>query len=119
MIRDSYPLPRIDDVLSVLSGCRYFSVLDMKSGYHQIEVAPEDRSKTAFSIGTGLYEWVRMPFGLVNALATFSCLMTTLLAKLSFEEVVYYLDDILVYSRSFLDHLAALRRVFSDSEQLI
>ena len=111
-IRDSYPLPRIDDVLSVLSGCRYFSVLDMKSGYHQIEVAPEDRSKTAFSIGTGLYEWVRMPFGLVNAPATFSRLMTTLLAGLSFEEVVSYLDDILVYSRSFLDHLAALRRVF-------
>ena len=84
----------------------------MKAGYHQIEVAPEDRSKTAFSIGTGLYEWVRMPFGLVNAPATFSHRMTSLLAGLSFEEVASYLDDILENSRSFLDHLAALRRGF-------
>ena len=53
---NSYPLPQIEDILNVLASCRYFSVLDMKVGYHQVEVAPDDRSKTAFSIGTGLYE---------------------------------------------------------------
>ena len=111
--RDSYPLPRIEDVLNVLAGCRYFSALDMKSGYHQVVVAPADRPKTAFSVGTGLYEWIRMPFGLVNAPATFSRLMCTLLAGLSFEEVISYLDDVLIYSRTFNEHLTSLRRVFS------
>ena len=112
-VRDSYPLPRIEDVLNVLAGCRYFSALDMKSGYHQVEVAPADRPKTAFSVGTGLYEWIRMPFGLVNAPATFSRLMCTLLADLSFEEVISYLDDVLIYSKTFNAHLTTLRRVFS------
>ena len=59
-VRDSYPLPRIEDILNVLAGCSYFSVLDMKSSYHQIEVAPGDRCKTAFLIGTALYEWIRL-----------------------------------------------------------
>ena len=81
-------------------------------GYYQVEVAPDDRCKTAFSIGTGLYEWIRLHFELVNAPAIFSRLMVNLLAGLSFEEVVSYLDDILVYSRNFEDHMAALRRVF-------
>ena len=111
--RDSFPLPRIEDMLNVLSGCNYFSTLDMKSGYHQMKVAPADRPKTAFSIGTGLYEWIRLPFGLVNAPATFSRMMSMLLAGLSFEEVVSYLDDVIVYSQSFYDHLDALRRVFT------
>ena len=105
-VRDSYPLPRIEDVLNVLAGCRYFSALDMKSGYHQVEVAPADRPKTAFFIGTGLYKWIRMPFGLVNAPATFSRLMCTLLADLS------YLDDVLIYFKTFYAHLTTLRRVF-------
>ena len=84
----------------------------MKSGYHQVEVAPDDRCKTAFLIGTGLYEWIRLPLGLVNVPATFSRLMVNLLAGISLEEVVSYLDDILVYSRSFEDHMATFRRVF-------
>ena len=96
--RDSFPLLCIEDVLNVLSGCNYFSTLDMKSGYHQMKVAPADRPKTAFSIGTGLYEWVRLSFGLVKNPATFSRMMSMLLAGLSFEEVVSYLDDVIVHS---------------------
>ena len=64
----------------------------MKSSYHQVEVAPDDCCKTAFSIGTRLYEWIRLPFGLVNAPATFSRVMVNLLVGLSFEEVVSYLE---------------------------
>ena len=113
-VRDSYPLPRIEDVLNVVAGCRYFSALDMKSGYHQVEIAPADQPKIALSVGTGLYEWIRMPFGLVNAPATFPRLMCTpLLADLSFEEVISYLDDVLIYSKTFNSHLITLRRVFS------
>ena len=78
-----------------------------------MKVAPADRPKTAFSISTGLYEWVRLPFGLVNAPATFSRMMSMLLAGLSFEKVVSYPHDAIVYSQSFHDHLAAVRRVFS------
>ena len=107
-------LPRIEDVLNVLAGCRYFSALDMKSGYHQVEVAPADRPKTAFSVGNGLHEWIRTPFGLVKAPATFSRLMCALLVVgLFFEEVMSYLDDVLIYSRTFNKHLTSLRRVFS------
>ena len=112
-VRDSYPLPRLKDVLNVLAGCRYFSALNMKPSYHQVEVAPAERPKTAFSVGTDLYEWIRMPFALVNAPATFSRLMCTLLADLSFEEVISNLDDVLIFSKTFTSHLTTLRRVFN------
>ena len=76
-------------------------------------MAPADRPKAAFSVGTRLYEWICTPFGLVNAPATFSRLMCTLLVGLSFEEVIFYLDDVLIYYRTFNEHLTSLRRVFS------
>ena len=111
--RDSFPLPRFEDMLNVLCGCNYFFTLDMNSAYHQMKVDPTERQKTAFSISTGLYEWVRLLFGLVNAPATLSQMMSMLLAGLSFEEVESYLDDVIVYSQSFHDDLVALRRVFN------
>ena len=108
-VRDNYPLPRIEDVLNVLAGCRYFSTLNIKPRFHHVEVALADRPKTAFFIGTGLYEWIRMPFGFVNSPATFS---NTLLADLSFKEVISYFDDVLIYSKTFNSHVTSFSVVF-------
>ncbi|GFU10206.1 retrovirus-related Pol polyprotein from transposon 17.6 [Trichonephila clavipes] len=79
--KDSYPLPRIDDTLDTLSGHKWFSTLDLKSGYWQVEIHPEDREKTAFTSGQGLWQFKVMPFGLCNAPATFERLMETVLKE--------------------------------------
>ncbi|XP_017464168.1 PREDICTED: RNA-directed DNA polymerase homolog, partial [Rhagoletis zephyria] len=65
--KDSYPLPRIDDTVDSLTGTKWFSILDLKSGYRQVEVCDEDKEKTAFSVGDGLWQFTVMPFGLCNA----------------------------------------------------
>ena len=80
--KDAYPLPRVDDSLDTLAGSRWFSILDLKSGYWQVEMAPEHRQKTAFCVQEGLYEFNVMPFGLCNASATFQHLMDSVLAGL-------------------------------------
>ena len=79
-VKDSYPMPRMDDTLDALSGSNWFSTLDLKSGYHQVPLAAEDKPKTAFSAGNGLWHWRVMPFGLSNAAATFERLMDSVLA---------------------------------------
>ncbi|GBG60275.1 hypothetical protein CBR_g4229 [Chara braunii] len=103
--------PRIDDLLERLGGATYFSKLDLKSGYHQIEIQPQDRYKTTFKTWYGHFEWVVMPFGLVNAPATFQATMTTEFRDLRNRSVLIYLDDILVYSRTLDEHIAHLRAV--------
>ncbi|POS82770.1 hypothetical protein EPUL_005785, partial [Erysiphe pulchra] len=109
--KDSYPLPRIDDTLDTLEGCQLFSTLDLKSGYWQVGLAPEDKEKTAFSIGTGLWQFTVMPFGLCNAPATFERLMDNVLRGLSWEICLVYLDDIIVLGKSFTHHLKNLEQV--------
>ncbi|GBG76801.1 hypothetical protein CBR_g23016 [Chara braunii] len=104
-IKNAGPLPRIDDLLERLGGAKYFSKLDLKSGYHQIEIQPRDRYKTAFKTRYGHLEWIVMPFGLTNAPTTFQAAMTTEFRDLLDRTVLVYLDDILVYSWSLDEHL--------------
>lgn len=109
--KDSYPLPRIDDTLDTLTGMKWFTTLDLKSGYWQVEIDPKDKEKTAFSTGKGLWQFKVMPFGLCNAPATFERLMELVLAGLIGETCLVYLDDIIIVGRTFEEHLASLEKV--------
>ncbi|GBN81789.1 Retrovirus-related Pol polyprotein from transposon 297, partial [Araneus ventricosus] len=110
--KDSYLLPPIDDTLDALNGSQWFTTLDLKSGYWQVENRPEDREKTAFTTGQGLWQFKVMPFGLCNAPATFERLMETVLRGLSSEACLVYLNDIIIVGRTFEEHLNNLRKVF-------
>lgn len=112
-IKDSYPLPRPADALDSLSGACWFSTMDLCSGYWQVELEAQDKEKTAFSTGSGLYQFKVMPMGLTNAPPTFQRLMELVLHGLHWKECLIYLDDVLVFSRSFADHLQSLTEVFS------
>lgn len=109
----SWPLPRVDDALSVLNGAKYFTTLDLAKGYYQVPVAPADQPKTAFTSHRGLYEFKAMPFGLKGAPATFQRLMMSLLREENWEELLIYLDDVLIFSRSFEEHMILLDKVFA------
>ena len=110
--KDVYPLPRIDDILDTLGKTKYFSSLDLCLGYWQVELDEESRQKSAFATHQGFFEFVRMPFGLCNAPATFQRLMQVVLAGLDWDICFDYIDDILVASETFEDHLCHLRQVF-------
>ena len=117
MEKDVYPLPRIDDILDTLGETRYFTSLDLAAGYWQIEMDPESCEKSAFVTHQGLHEFVRMPFGLCNAPATFQRLIEVVLAGLVWKCVFAYIDDVLVCSRTFEDHLRHLEQVFARLRQ--
>lgn len=110
-IKNSYPLPRVDELFDRLQGARYFSKIDLRSGYHQIRIAPEDVPKTAFRTRYGHYEFLVLPFGLTNAPATFMHLMHQALRPLLDECALVFLDDILIYSKTLEEHKQHVRRV--------
>ncbi len=110
--KDVYPIPRIDDILDTLGTAKYFSVLDLASGYWQVELDKEARQKSAFITHRGLFEFVRMPFGLCNAPATFQRLMQVVLSGLEWDSCFVYLDDILIASTTSEEHLRHLGEVF-------
>ena len=111
-IRDVYPIPRIDDCLTALGGNQWFSTFDMHAGFWQIEMAAEDKPKTAFIVEGGLYEFKVMPFGLTNATATFQRYMDMVLAGLKWTSLLVYLDDVCVFSKSLEQHLSRLEEAF-------
>jgi hypothetical protein len=111
-IKDRYPLPRVDDYLERMYDSQNFTTLELASGYHQIKVAEDSISKTAFVTPDGHYEYLRMPFGLVNASAVFQRAINSILGKLRHHLAMAYLDDILIPSTTFSMGLSALREVF-------
>ncbi|KAL7853106.1 hypothetical protein SRHO_G00188910 [Serrasalmus rhombeus] len=106
--KDAFPLPRIEESLDALSGARWFSTLDLASGYNQVPVAEEDRAKTAFCTPFGLFEWNQMPFGLCNAPGTFQRLMERLFGDQQCQSLLLYLDDIVIFSSTVTQHLERL-----------
>lgn len=112
-IKNRYPLPCIDDLLDKLKDAFYFSKLDLRSGYHQIRFAEQDVWKTAFKMKQGLYEWMVMPFGLANALATFMRVMNDVFRPFIDDFVIVYLDDILVFNRAWDEHIKHVKQVLN------
>ncbi|XP_003370466.1 reverse transcriptase family protein, partial [Trichinella spiralis] len=110
---DAQPIPRIDDTLDALAGAKWFSTLDLASGYWQVEVAEKDLEKTAFSTPLGIFQFRVMPFGLCNASATFQRSMVKALRGLTWKTCLVYLDDIIVFGKTEEEHLERLEGVLS------
>ena len=108
-VKDSFALPRMEEIFDCLHGAKYFTTIDMKAGYHQIEVEEAHKERTAFIVGSiGFYEYNKMPFGLTNSPATYQRIMQEILGDLNMKICSIYLDDLIIFSDSFEQHLERL-----------
>jgi transposase InsO family protein len=108
-IKDSYSLPRMEEIFDSLHGAKFFTTIDMKSGYHQIEVEEAHKERTAFTVGSlGFFEYNKMPFGLTNSPATYQRIMQDILGDYNMKICLVYLDDLIIFSNSFEQHIERL-----------
>jgi hypothetical protein len=110
-VKNWYLIPQIDDLLDQLTGAKYFCKIDLKSGYHQVPIEQRDVWKTAFKSKEGLFEWLVMPFGLTNAPATLTRMMDNILQPFTNNFAVVYLDDIVIYDKTWVKHLQHIQQV--------
>ena len=115
--KDAHPLPRIEDLFDTLTGSKFFSRLDLAIGYHQVEVHPDDREKTAFSTPFRLFQYNVMPFKLATAPATFMRLKTLVFSGMMYTTFLAYLDDIIVFGCNYIEILGRLDTVLERLEQ--
>ncbi len=116
LVKDVYPLPRISDALDVLGGSKYYSSVDMCSGYWQIPLKPESQKYTQFMCSLGLFSFKVLPFGIANATSIFSRFMDRVLGKLKWQCALVYVDDILIFSPTFERHVSDLDKVLGQIE---
>jgi len=117
IIGDAFPLPNIVDILNQLRSSKYYRALDLAHGYNQIPMDPLERSKTAFSIDPGHFEFERMPFGLKRAPGTFQRLMNKVLIGINGIKAFIYLDDVIIYAKDLNDNLQKITEIFQRVRQ--
>jgi hypothetical protein len=116
-VKNKYPLPRIDDLLDRLCGCSHFSSIDLRSGYYQLKITPEDMPKTAFRCPLGHFHFKVLSFGLANGPASFQSAMNNVFGEYLHDFVVVYLDDILIFSKNEDDHIKHIAMVLEKLRQ--
>ena len=110
----NYPIPTIESLLARLEGCKYFSILDLRSGYHHIGLSEQSKPLTAFTMHSGKFQWNVLPFGIGIGVQTFSYVINKAIGHCS-DFAANYLDDTIVFSRTAEDHMAHLERIFTAS----
>lgn len=119
-VKDNYPLPVIEDLLDRLRKKKYFSVLDLRNGFHHVDVSPDSRKYTSFVTPIGQYEYLKMPFGLKNAPAVFQRYINNIFKDfIAADKLLVYMDDILIASETLDDHLKALELAIQESKNIL
>lgn len=116
-VKEHYPIPRVEDLIDTLAGEKFFLTLDFVSDYHAFEIHPDDRKKTAFSTKQGYWQWKRVPFGLCNAAPFFVQQIAKLFAGMTWEELLAFFDDVLIFGATFAKHCESLDRAPSFIEE--